>query len=140
MDQRFHRLFHLGALGRNDLTIIAANPTFWHLLQTLLHDTDGLTHFFNAHHEPVIAIAARADWNIKLHPVIHIIRLAFADIPRDASATDHRARKAPFDCVFLRNNRDVDIALLKNTVVDNKRHRVFKQARHPVIQPFRDVG
>ena len=140
MDQRFHRLFHLGPLGRNDLAIVTANRAFWHLLQTLLHDTDGLTHFFNAHHEPVITIAPRADRNIEFHPVIHIIRLAFADIPRDARTTDHRAGKAPFDRIFLRNNRDIDIALLKNTVVDNKRHRIFKQAGHAIIQPFSDVG
>ena len=101
MDQGFHRLLHFGAIGRCDLAVVAAYRTFGHLLQALLHDADRLAHFFDADHEPVVAIAACADGNVKFHPVINVIRLAFADIPRDARATDHRAGKAPFDRVFL---------------------------------------
>ena len=89
MDQRFHRLLHFRALWRRNLAVVAADRAFRHLLKTLLHNADGLTHFFNADHEPVVAIAARADRNVKIHFGIYVIWLALADIPWNARATDH---------------------------------------------------
>ena len=120
MDQRFHRLLHFRALWRRNLAVVAADRAFRHLLKTLLHNADGLTHFFNADHEPVIAITTRADRNVKIHFGIYVIWLALADIPWNARATDHWPRKAPFDRVFFRDNRDIHVTLFENTVVDHQ--------------------
>src|SRR3546814_14518822 len=69
--------------------------------QALLDDADRLAAFLHPHHEAVVAIAAGADGNVEVHAVVHVIGLAFADIPGDARTADHRAGKAPFDRVFL---------------------------------------
>ena len=140
MDQCFHRLLHFGALGWADLAVIAAHRAFGHVAQALLHDARRLADFFNPDHEPVIAIAARTNRHVKFHPVIGIIRLRFAQIPGDAGAADHRARKAPFDSIILADNRDINIALFEDAVVSNQADCVFKQARHAIIKPVSNIG
>ena len=140
MDQRFHRLFHLGAFGRGDLAIVAADRTFGHVLQALFHDARGLADFFDADHEPVIAIAPGADGNVEFHPVIDIIGLRAADIPGNARAPDHRAGKAPFERIFLGNDRDIDIALLEDAIVRDKADRILEQLGQARVEPVGNVG
>src|SRR3546814_9132836 len=82
-----------------------------------------LIDFLDAHHEAIIAIAARADGNVEFHLRIGVIGLRLAQIPRDAAAADHRAREAPCQRVFLAHRRDVDVALLEDAVVDDQADR-----------------
>src|SRR3546814_1649235 len=95
MDQRFHRLLHLAALGRHHLAVQRGDGPVRHVAQALLDDADRLAAFLHPHHEAVVAIAAGADGNVEVHAVVHVIGLAFADIPGDARTADHRAGKAP---------------------------------------------
>src|SRR3546814_6962364 len=111
MDQRFHRLLHLAALGRHHLAVQRGDGPVRHVAQALLDDADRLAAFLHPHHEAVVAIAAGADGNVEVHAVVHVIGLAFADIPGDARTSDHRAGKAPFDRVFVWHLGHVDLAL-----------------------------
>src|SRR3546814_1069418 len=61
MDQRFHRLLHLGALWRHDLAVKAGDRAGRHVAQTLFDDLCRLIDFLDADHEAVVAIAAGAD-------------------------------------------------------------------------------
>ena len=139
MDQRFHRLLHLGALGRRDLAVVRSNRARGHLRQALLHDPGRLAHFLDANHEPVIAIAAGADGNVEFHPVIDIVRLGLADVPRNAGTADHRAGEAPLDRIVLADRGDIDIALLEDAVVDHQAHRVFEQFGQARVEPGADI-
>ncbi len=140
MDQRFHRLLHLAALGRHDLAIEARDRPIGHLRQTLFDDPHRLADFLDADHEAVVTIAARAHRHVELHRGISVIGLRLAQIPGDAGGADHRARKAPFDRVFSAHHRDIDVALFEDAVVDDQFHRVFEEHRHAPVDPIADVG
>ena len=139
MDQRFHRLLHLGALRRDDLAVTGRHRPIGHLVQTLAHDLRALADFLDPHHEPVIAVAAGADRNVKLHPVIDIIRLRLAQVPGNTAAAQHRAGKAPAHRVILGHGGDIDIALLEDAVVDHQAHRILEQGRE-FVEPVGDIG
>src|SRR3546814_8960973 len=74
MDQRFHRLLHLAALGRDDLAVEARDRARGHVAQALLDDARRLIDFLHADHEAVVAVAARADRNVEFHRGIGVIR------------------------------------------------------------------
>src|SRR3546814_4685837 len=65
MDQRFHRLLHLAALRRDDLAVEARDRAARHIAQALFDDARRLIDFLHAHHEAVVAVAARADRNVR---------------------------------------------------------------------------
>ena len=89
-------------------------------------------------HEAVVAVAGGADRNVELHPVIDLIGLRAAEIPRNAGGADHRAREAPGDRVVLVDHADVDVALLEDAVVRDEADRVLEQM-HPVIEPVAKI-
>src|SRR3546814_17717533 len=68
------------------------------------------------------------------------LRLRFAQIPRDARGADHRPRKAPGNRVVAAHRRDIDVALLEDTVVGDEADRILEQSRQPRVEPVADVG
>ena len=139
VDQRFHRLLHLGALGRRDLAIIRADRAGRHLRQALLDDLRAFVDFLHAHDEAVVTVRIGADGNVEFHAFIHIVGLRFAQVPRDARSADHRPGKPPSDRIVLADHGDVDIALLEDAVVEHEAHRVAKQFLQPAIDPIADI-
>src|SRR3546814_15781451 len=95
MDQRFHRLLHLAALGRDDLAVEARDRARGHVAQALLDDARRLIDFLHADHEAVVAVAARADRNVDFHRGLGVIGLRLAAIPLHAAAANTAARRAP---------------------------------------------
>ncbi len=95
VDQRFHRLLHLGARRRRHLAVVDLDRPRRHLLERLPDDAHRLAHLLHAHEVAVVAIAVLADRNIEIHLVIDVIGLRLAQIPRDARAAQHRAGEAP---------------------------------------------
>ena len=137
MDQRFHRLLHLGALGREHLAVERGDRAFRHVVEALLHDPRRLADLLDPDHEPVVAIALGADRNVELHPVVDLVGLAAADVPGDAGGADHRTGKAPGERVLLGDRRDVDVALLEDAVVGDEADRILEQARQAMCRPSR---
>jgi len=48
MNQGFHVFLHGGTRRRRDLVIFRSNWSWWHLVQTLMNDTQRLTEFLHA--------------------------------------------------------------------------------------------
>src|SRR6187402_889687 len=140
VDQRFHRLLHLAALGRHDLAVEAGYLALGHFGEALLHDAHGLAHFLDANHEAIIAIALGTDRHLEIHAVIDVVRLRLADIPWNAGGADHRARETPGDRIVPRHEADIDVALLEDAVVGDEADRILEQTRHPLVEPRADVG
>ena len=46
--------------------------------------------FLDPDHEAVIAVAVGADGHVELHAIVNLVRLAAADVPRNARSADHR--------------------------------------------------
>ena len=139
MDQRFHRLLHLGALGRCDLAVVAGDRTTRHLRQALLDDLGAFVDFLHAHHEAVVAIRIGAHGNVEFHPLIDIIGLRLAQVPRNARSADHRARETPGHRIVLADHGNIDIALLEDAVVEHEAHRIAEQFGQAVVEPFADI-
>jgi hypothetical protein len=138
VDQRFHRLLHLTAFRWNDLAVFAGDRTLRHLRQTLLDDLGTLVDFLHAHHEAVIAIGVRADGDVELHTVIHIVGWPCAD-PKDPGSPDHGSRETPGERVGLLTYGDVHVALLEDAVVHDKAHRIAEQFRQARVDPVANV-
>ena len=99
-----------------------------------------MPHFLHADHEAIIAIASRPHGHVEIHFRIDIIGLRLAQIPRNAAAPDHRARKAPAQRIVLADDANIDIALFENAIVCDQADRVFKQLRQPRVEPVGNVG
>ena len=119
MDQGFHVVLDLGALGRNHLVIldrhrprIGAQP-----VDTLTDDAVGLAHLFHAHQIAVITIAVHADRNIEIDLMIGRIGLLLAQIPFDAGAAQHGTGETELQCPLRRDHTDAHGALLPDAVV-----------------------
>src|SRR4029077_4962445 len=66
----------------------------------------------------IVTISVAADGNLKLEVVVALVRLRAAQIPRDASRTQHHSREAPGLGVRAINDADIDRALFENAIVD----------------------
>src|SRR5215472_2826252 len=118
MDEGFHRTLHLFAPRRNNLVIIDADRplpfTRIQLFQALLHDPNGLAHFF---HADVVAVAVLADRNVEIELRIAFIGLRLAQVPDSAGAAYHDSREAPSPSIVEVHDTDVDVTLLENAVL-----------------------
>ena len=129
VDQRFHRLLHLGALGREHLAVEAADRAFGHVAQALAHDPRRLPHFLDPDHEAVVAIALACRPECRT-PSGHRLRRA-GYLRRSHGMPAARIigpREAPGDGVFLADRADVDVALLEDAVVGDQADRILEHA------------
>ena len=116
VDQRFHRLLHLGALGREHLAVERRHRAFRHRVEALLHDPRRLADLLDPHHEAVVAVALVPTGHVELHLVVDFVGLALAQIPGQAGGADHRPREpqasaSSFDTVAMSTLRCLKIRL-----------------------------
>jgi hypothetical protein len=87
VDQRLHRLFHLGAARRRNLRVVHAHVAVYksqtdkynykkishqrtgHLVEALQNNARRLPHFLDAAKVPVVAVALGADRNLEINEV-----------------------------------------------------------------------
>ena len=124
VDQRFHRALHVLARGLRDLVIgrlhRAAAGFGEQLVDALLHDRRRLPHLFHADDGAVVTVAVLADGNVEFHLLVALVGLRFAQVPSGAGAAHHHAREAIVPAILERDDADVDVALLEDTVADEE--------------------
>ena len=81
MDQRFHRMLHLGARRRRHLAVVDLDRPGRHLRERLADDAHRLAHLLDAHEVAVVAIAVAADRHVEIHLVVGVVGLRPAQIP-----------------------------------------------------------
>ena len=91
VDQSFHVFLHCCPWRRGDFVILDSDGAGWHLVEALVDDAEGLAEFFHAAEIAVVAVSVHPDWDVKLHLVVRIVRLAFAYIPGYTAASKHDA-------------------------------------------------
>src|SRR5207248_9594831 len=102
-----------------------------------------LAHFFHATEIAGIAIAVFADRNIKLEFRIAFVGLGFAEVPSSTRAAQHDPREPPSPSIVQAHHRNIDVALLKNTILREQDFQVVayleeRVAKIPnVIDKFR---
>ncbi|MNC96873.1 hypothetical protein D3C83_143620 [compost metagenome] len=86
MDERFHRLLHLGAARRRVLGFLRHHRA-WRLTQqlhALLHDLRRLVHFLDTTEVAIVAIAVLTERNLEIEFAVDFIRLRASQIPGEA--------------------------------------------------------
>jgi len=89
VDQCLHVLLHRCTGRRRDFVVFYANWPRWHLVQTLVDNSERLPKLLHTTEVPVVAITVYANRHIKFNFAISIIRLALSDIPRYTRSTKH---------------------------------------------------
>ena len=138
MDQRFHRLLHLGTLGRHHLAVGRGHRPlpFGRIEQVehLLHDADRLAHLVHANQVAVVAIAVLADRHIELEPVVALVGLRLAQVPGIARAAHHHAGKAPLPGILGRHHADIGVALHIDAVAGQQLFEVVEDQKERVAE------
>ena len=117
VDQGLHVLLHGRAWWRHDLVVFDTYGAGRHLVQTLMDDSQTLSEFLHSAQVPVIAVAVDADWYVKLHLVVSIVRLALAHVPRHAAAPKHDARERVVKRICGGNDTDALCSAFPDPVV-----------------------
>mmetsp|Transcript_4758 Transcript_4758/g.11747 ORF Transcript_4758/g.11747 Transcript_4758/m.11747 type:complete len:443 (+) Transcript_4758:85-1413(+) len=94
VDQALHRVLHLRARRRRHLAVVRLDHPLGHLVQALHDDSDALPHLLHADEVAVVAVSVRSHRNVKLHAVVHVVRLHLANVPRNPAAAQHGAGEA----------------------------------------------
>ena len=131
MDQRFHRRLHLGAPRRHELRMLRQHRSrrLAQQFDALSHYLGRLAHLLDAAEITVVTIAILADRNLELQFVVSLVGLRAAQIPGQPRAAHHHAGKAPLDHVLLRDDANIDVALLEDAVVGEQPLDVVDDAR-----------
>ena len=108
MDERLHRVLHLGASRRHHLVVVGPHLARRHLVQALLDDAQALSHLLHAHQVAIVGVAVDAEWHVELDLVVGVVRLALAQVPLDARAAQHDAAEAERERVLGRHHADAD--------------------------------
>ena len=119
MNQLFHVGLHRFAVGRCHLVVVGDDRAGIDLQpgDTLLDDAVRLPHFFHAHQVAVVAVAVDANGNIELHPVVNLVGLLPAQIPRHTRPAQHGTREAQRHRALRCDHADAHGALLPDPVV-----------------------
>merc|ERR1712025_787713 len=100
MNKSFHGRLHLSSGGWNTLGVICSYISGWHLIETLLNDSQTLSHFCHPLQISVIAISIGSDRNIKVNQVVGIIGSSFSNVIFDSCTSEHDPRASPVDGIF----------------------------------------
>ena len=140
MDQRLHRVLHLGAARRRELRVLRHYRTrrFTQQLAALFDDLRGLVHLLHTAEIAIIAIAVLADRNFEIEFAVNFVRLRAAQIPGHAGAAHHHTRETPLQRVFLADDADIDVALLEDAVAGEQAFDV-SYFRRKLIGPGVDI-
>src|SRR5258706_14466389 len=140
MDQRLHGALHLGALRRHDLVVGDAHrPLPFGRAQpadALAHDADRLAHLLHADAVTVVAIAVAADRDVEVELRVALIGLRLAQIPRGARAAHHDAGEAPCPGIGELDDADIDVALLEDAIVGQKRLEIVADPQDRAANPL----
>jgi len=146
MDQRFHRGLHLATARRRDLVVRDLHRPRLHLRQALPDHRHAFTHLADAHQVAVIAVAVAADRDAEIEPVVHLVRLRLAQIPRHAGGPQARPGEAPGQRLLRRHDADIHQPLLPDAVVGQQRLQVVDELRESLgpgtdllLQPGRQI-
>ena len=91
MDERLHVFLHRCTGRRGDFVVFDADGARGYLVQALVDDAEGLAELFHAAEVAVVAVAVDAHRDVKLHLIVCVVRLAFADVPGDTASAEHDA-------------------------------------------------
>eukprot|EP00053_Salpingoeca_punica_P008372 m.75267 g.75267 ORF g.75267 m.75267 type:complete len:437 (+) comp14572_c0_seq1:246-1556(+) len=116
VDEGLHGVLHLRAARRADLGVVDADLACRHVVEALVDDADALAHLLAANEVAVIAVAARADGDVKLDAVVGIVGLRLAEIPGHAGATQHDTGEAVVEGLLGGDDANVNKALLPDAV------------------------
>merc|ERR1719402_164300 len=116
MNDGFHIIFHCGAARRRKFAIVDLNVTFGHLIETLVDDTDRLTHFLNTTQVAIITVSTGTNWYIKLDQIVCVVWASFSNIPLDSRSAEHNSRKSVGLSGFIRHGSNVNISVSPNSV------------------------
>src|SRR5204862_5597205 len=87
----------------DDLRKLGHDRSIRNLLDRLRYDARGLTHFFDAHHVPVVGVARFAYRDSEVEVGVYRIWFGLAYVPLDAGASQRRPRNPQIDR-FLSGN------------------------------------
>merc|ERR1719328_736124 len=91
----------------------------WHLIETLLNDSQTLSHFRHPLQISVIAISIGSHRNIKVNQVIGIIGSSFSNVIFDSCASEHDSTASPVDGIFRGDDANIDGSLSPQSVVSH---------------------
>ena len=141
VNQFFHVLLHCNPRRRRNLMVIdyhrsriLAQP-----LNALLDDAVGLAKFLNSYQIPVIAVAIDPDRYVKIHPIVHFIRLFLPQIPFHPRTPQHRAGKAQCPGAFRRHHPNTYQTLFPDTIIGKQSLVLIDITWKPVGKIFDEI-
>mmetsp|Transcript_21947 Transcript_21947/g.86020 ORF Transcript_21947/g.86020 Transcript_21947/m.86020 type:complete len:373 (+) Transcript_21947:1737-2855(+) len=141
VDQLFHVGLHVHAGRRCHLVVVRDDRAGVGLepLHALLHDAVGLAHLLDAHDVAVVGVAIRADRDVEIHLVVHVVGLLLAQIPGDARAAQHGPGEAQVERALGRHDADANGALLPDAVVRQQRLVVVDVLREALAEVLDEI-
>ena len=117
VDEGLHVLLHGGAGRGRDLVVLDADGAGGHLIEALVDDAERLTELLHAAQVAVVAVAVDTHGHVELDLVVGVVRLALADVPRNAGTAEHDAGEGKVQGVGGRDHADAAQTVDPDTVV-----------------------
>src|SRR6185437_5205938 len=118
-----------------------------HVLEALPYDAQALAHLLHAHGDPVVAIPARAGWDVELELLVAAVGALLAIIPLQSRGTQPGAGYSPFERLLEAVLADADGANFEQAIAHHHAlvlveaaWQIADELAHHAVPALRQIG